>query len=64
MTKVDSSHVMKIYDVYENKSLKIMVIEYCSGGTLSDLIYRRGRIPESEAIEILKQIIMGVSAMH
>lgn len=43
--KVNSDHVMKLYDVYENKWLKIMVIEYCNGGTLSEEILRRNRIP-------------------
>lgn len=61
MMQVDSDHVMKCYDVYENKWLKIMIIEYCNGGTLSEEIYKRGRIPEAEAIEVLKQIMLGIS---
>lgn len=55
---------MKLYDVYENKWLKIMVIEYCNGGTLSQEITHRNRIPEKEAVEILKQIILGIADMH
>lgn len=35
---------MKCYATYENKWLKIMVIEYCNEGTLSEQIYKRGRI--------------------
>ncbi len=35
MMRVHSDHVMKLFDVYENKWLKIMVIEFCNGGTLS-----------------------------
>ena len=46
MNKVDSAHVMKILDVYENKSLKIMVIEYCNGGDLQHEIRDKIRIPE------------------
>jgi len=46
MMKVDSEHVMKLYSVYENKNLKIMVIEYCNGGPLSQELLSRGRIPE------------------
>lgn len=38
-----------------------MVIEYCNGGTLAEEIYKKGRLPEKEAIEVLKQIILGVS---
>ena len=61
MFKVQDEHVMKCYATYENKWLKIMVIEYCNGGTLSEEIYKRGRIPEVEAIEVLKQIITGLA---
>ena len=46
MMLCDSPHVMKCYDVYENKDLKIMMIEYCNGGTLSDMLTEKGRIPE------------------
>lgn len=35
MMRVHSDHVMKLFDVYENKWLKIMMIEFCNGGTLS-----------------------------
>lgn len=45
MMKCDSPHVMKCYDVYENKDLKIMMIEYCNGGTLADMLGEKGRIP-------------------
>lgn len=55
---------MKLYDVYQNKWLKIMVIEYCNMGTLSEEILRRNRIPQKEAIEVIKQIILGVAEMH
>jgi serine/threonine protein kinase len=32
----NSEHVIKCFDVYENKSLKIMVLEYCNGGDLQE----------------------------
>ena len=41
-----------------------MVVEYCSGATLTNEINKRRRIPEPEAIEIVKQIIFGLAAMH
>jgi serine/threonine protein kinase len=53
--------VVKCYDIYENKSLKIMIIEFCNGGTLQDEIERKIRIPEKEAVLVLKQIINGIA---
>lgn len=64
MAKVNSDHVMKLFDVFENKWLKIMVVEYCNGDTLANQIMSRKKIPESEAIEILKQIILGISVLY
>lgn len=40
-----------------------MVVEYCNGGTLSEEITNRNRIPEKEAIDVLKQIIMGIAVI-
>lgn len=41
-----------------------MVVEYCNGDTLANQIMQRKKIPESEAIEILKQIILGISVIY
>lgn len=41
-----------------------LVIEYCSGGDLSDMIRKRGRIPEKEAKVILAQVIKGLLALR
>lgn len=62
--RVESDHVMKLYDVYQNKWLKIMVMEFCNGGTLSEEITTRNRIPERQAIDILKQIIIGIAVIY
>ena len=41
-----------------------MVIEFCNKGTLQDEIDNKSRIPEKEAILILKQIINGIKELH
>lgn len=46
MMQCDSDNVVRCYDVYENKALKIMIIEYCNGGTLQEEINQKLRIPE------------------
>lgn len=38
-----------------------MIVEYCSGGTLADLLAEKGRLPEKEAIDYIKQIVFGIS---
>lgn len=59
----DSDNVVKCYNVYENRSLKIMVMEYCNGGELQREISTKYKIPEREAILILKQIINGIAVL-
>ena len=40
------------------------IMEYCEGGELLDLIKKRGRLYESEAREIFKQLAAGIDACH
>lgn len=46
MMACNSENVLKCYEVYENKSLKIMVIEYCNDGTLESEIMSKKRLGE------------------
>lgn len=57
----NSPNLVKCYDVYENEELKLMMLEYCNGGSLQDYIDRKGRITEKEAILIFKQILNGIA---
>ncbi|KAH0788509.1 Serine/threonine-protein kinase TOUSLED [Histomonas meleagridis] len=41
-----------------------LVMEYCSGGDLAEMIRKRGRIPEKEAKLILAQVIQGLLALR
>ena len=63
MTICDSDNVVKCYNVYENRSLKIMVLEFCNGGELQREIINKYKIPEREAILILKQVINGIAVL-
>ena len=41
-----------------------MVLEFCDGGGLGDIIKERGQIPEEEAIEVLHQVTLGLDILH
>jgi serine/threonine protein kinase len=53
--------VIKLYDVIENQKCKILILEYCSGGALDSYIKTRGPVDESDAVVILRQIILGLA---
>lgn len=42
----------------------LIIMDYCEYGSLEDLIYLRGRIPEEEAKIILKQILYALGDFH
>jgi len=46
----------------------VVVMEYCSGGSLKDLIQKykteSKEIPESEILKFMREILLGVNAMH
>ena len=52
-------HVLKCYDIFENRECKVVVLEYCNFGSLADEILKKRskHISESQAVRILKSII-------
>jgi serine/threonine protein kinase len=42
----NNANLVKCFDVYLNKDLKLIIMEYCDGGTLEDYLQEKGRIPE------------------
>jgi serine/threonine protein kinase len=61
MMECKNDHLLKCYDIYQNKDLKILVMEYCSGKTLEAHLQKKKKIPEREAVEILRQVISGIA---
>uniref|UniRef100_A0A8C4QSH1 non-specific serine/threonine protein kinase n=1 Tax=Eptatretus burgeri TaxID=7764 RepID=A0A8C4QSH1_EPTBU len=58
---IEHPHVLKLYDVYENKRHLYLVLEHVAGGELFDYLVRKGRLSPREARKFFRQI---VSALH
>ena len=58
------AHIVQLKDFFEDDKNIYILLEYCSQGTLYDLIKRRGYLAEVEARFFLKQIISAVEYMH
>ena len=41
MRKCDSIHILRLYDIYEDKDCKIVVSEYCNMGSVKAEIEKR-----------------------
>ncbi len=64
MKKCHSAFIVKLYKTFENSKCKIFVMEYCRNGGLDRYLNRCKGLEEQEAINILRQIILGLSEMH
>lgn len=63
VSKYDNPYLLKIMDFFESASNKYMVLEYCDSGDLQEKMFRKGAIPEAEALDIAYQIVLGLSAL-
>lgn len=55
--KLDCPHVIRFIEIFRSCSNYYIVYEYCNGGTLAELLERRGHLPESEAVEMFRQLL-------
>eukprot|EP00501_MAST-03F_sp_TOSAG23-6_P002584 GSMAST32.ASY1.ANO1.2725.1 assembled CDS len=58
------SPIIGVYDISETPSRIFIVTELADGGELFDLIVKKGHLSESEAADIISQIISGVLTLH
>jgi hypothetical protein len=62
--RIDSPFVARTYGHGRRDRQPFMVMEFVEGGSLRDLVARRGSIPWDEAREILRQAALGLEAAH
>ena len=60
----DSSHIVKNYEVYEEKNGLIMIMELLNGRDLYQYVKNNPKIPEPHIFEIFMQILKGVIFLH
>lgn len=63
MMKCNSPNVLKCYEILQNKQVKILVLEYCSGKSLEEYCKNK-KLTEKEAVPILRQIMNGLAELH
>lgn len=64
LARVRHPNVVAIEAVLENKGAPLIVMEYVEGGTLADLLRRRGSLPWREAARIVASALRGLEAAH
>ncbi|HNZ96211.1 MAG TPA: serine/threonine-protein kinase [Thermoanaerobaculia bacterium] len=60
---VESPHLLRVFDVGEAEGLAFLILELLPGGSLRDRL-RSGPLPVGEAVEIGRQLLTGLAALH
>ena len=61
---LDHINIMPIYEYGEQDRLAYLVMPYVSGGTLRDVVAKRGKLPLSEATTIIEQAAAALDYAH
>ena len=57
-------NIVEVYDVGEDDGQYYIVMEYCPGKTLKQLLKRRGKLTITEVVDIMLQITDGMAHAH
>lgn len=57
-------HIMRLVDRFEDSQHIYMLLEFCEGGTLDEVLVTRGRLHEIEARYYLQQILLAMVYIH
>lgn len=57
--RVNSPHVLKLYDVFETRRHYFLVMEHIKGGELFDYIIQNARLSRNEVLRLFSQIVQG-----
>ncbi|HEX7510579.1 MAG TPA: serine/threonine-protein kinase, partial [Chitinivibrionales bacterium] len=61
---ISHENVIRIFDCGKAKSRPYLVMEYIQGMTLKDIFDRYGTIPNMVAVEMCRQILLGLACAH
>ena len=61
---LDHINIMPIYEYGEQDRLAYLVMPYVTGGTLRDVVAKRGKLPLSEATTIVEQVAAALDYAH
>lgn len=62
--QVSHANVCRVFDIGETNGRHFLSMEFIDGDDLSSLLKRIGRLPSERAIEIGRQLCVGLSAIH
>ena len=64
LAQMNHPHIVKVVDVFEENDTVYYVMQYLSGGSLSDYVKQHGALDEAIAIKYIQQIGSALEHMH
>ena len=65
LRKINSSHIVKVHDLFEENDTIYYVMDYIEGKSLFDIMKERGNpFSEHEALEIFNQVLDALQVIH
>lgn len=62
--QMDHPHIVRIYEMFDDGDILNMIMEFCRGGELADIVEQQVQIGEDDARHIFAQVIQAVHYMH
>jgi serine/threonine protein kinase/tetratricopeptide (TPR) repeat protein len=63
-SKVTDRNIIRIYDLGDADGIKFITMEFVEGEDLRHLLQRCGKLPATEAVDIMEQVVSGLRAAH
>ena len=64
ISKLEHPNIIRIHDIFMENNTAYYVMDYIDGESLSEMVKRRGALPESEAVEYIKQVASALDFIH
>ena len=62
--KMKHPGIVRVIDVFEENGTAYYAMEYIDGPSLSDVVKKRGKLPEAEAVEYIRQVADALKYVH
>lgn len=64
LEKISHPYILAYYETLEDQDCFYVVTELCKGGNLSQRLYKKGKLSESDAAYVMFQILQAVEFLH
>mgnify|MGYP003289452854 CR=1 FL=1 len=64
ISKLEHPNIIRIHDIFMENNTAYYVMDYIDGESLSEMVKRRGALPEGEAVEYIKQVASALDFIH